>query len=70
MQTAAKPKHKTALKELPFSNPLSSRRLTGGKKKPTGNDAESVAQRGNNSLQNANSSEAQTQNSSEGAAVQ
>lgn len=51
MQTTAKPEHKTALKELPFSNPLSGRRLTGGKKKPTGNDAESVAQHGNNSLQ-------------------
>ena len=70
MQTAAKPERKTALKELPFSNPLSDQRLTGGKKKPTRNDAESVAQRGNNSLQNANSSEAQTQNSSEGSAVQ
>ena len=70
MLTTAKPKHKTALKELPFSNPLSGRRLTGDKKKPTENDAGSVAQRGNNSLQNANNSEAQTQNSSEGAAVQ
>ena len=70
MQTTVKPEHKTALKELPFSNPLSSRRLTGGKKKPTRNDAESVAQRGNNSLQNANNSEARTQNSSEGAALQ
>ena len=69
-QTTVKPEHKTALKELPFSNPLSGRRLTGGKKKPTGNDAESVAQRGNNSLQNANNSENRTQNSSEGAAVQ
>ena len=69
-QTAAKPKRKTALKELPFSNPLSNRRLTGGKKKPTRNDAESVAQRGNNSLQNANNSETRTQNSSEGAALQ
>ena len=70
MLTTAKPEHKTALKELSFSNPLSGRRLTGGKKKQTRNDAESVAQRGNNSLQNANSSEARTQNSSEGAAVQ
>ena len=70
MQTTAKPEHKTALKELPFSNPLSGRRLIGGKKKPTRNDAGSVAQRGNNSLQNANSSETRTQNSSEGAALQ
>ena len=70
MQTTAKPERKTALKELPFSNPLSDQRLTGGKKKPTRNDAESVAQRGNNSLQNANSSETRTQNSSEGTAVQ
>ena len=70
MLTTAKPVHKTALKELPFSNPLSGQRLTGGKKKPTGNDAESVAQRGNNSLQNANNSEYRTQNSSEGAALQ
>ena len=69
-QTTAKTEHKTALKEQPFSNPLSGRRLTGGKKKPTGNDAKSVAQRGNNSLQNANNSETRTQNSSEGAAVQ
>ena len=50
-QTTVKPEHKTALKELPFSNPLSGRRLNGGKKKPTENDAGSVAQRGNNSLQ-------------------
>ena len=70
MQTTAKPKHKTALKELPFSNPLSGQRLNGGKKKPTGNDAENVAQRGNNSLQYANNSEYRPQNSSEGAAVQ
>ena len=51
MQTTANTEHKTALKELPFSNPLSGRRLTGGKKKPTGNDAESVAQHGTNCLQ-------------------
>ena len=70
MQTAAKPERKTALKELPFSNPLSGRRLTGGKKKPTGNDAESVAQHGTNCLQYANNSKTRTQNSSEGAAVQ
>ena len=70
MQTTAKTEHKTALKELPFSNPLSGQRLNGGKKKQTGNDAESVAQRGNNSLQNANNSETRTQNSSEGAALQ
>ena len=70
MQTTAKPEHKTALKELPFSNPLSGQRLNGGKKKPTGNDAENVAQRGNNSLQYANNSEYRPQNSSEGAAVQ
>ena len=70
MLTTAKPEHKTALKELPFSNPLSGRRLTGGKKKPTRNDAESVAQHGTNCLQNANNSEYRTQNSSEGVAVQ
>ena len=70
MQTAAKPEHKTALKELPFSNPLSGQRLNGDKKKQIGNNAESVAQHGNNCLQNANSSETQTQNSSEGAALQ
>ena len=69
-QTTANTEHKTALKELPFSNPLSGRRLTGDKKKPTRNDAESVAQRGNNCLQYANNSETRTQNSSEGAAVQ
>ena len=51
MLTTAKPEHKTALKELPFSNPLSGRRLTGGKKKPTRNDAGSVAQHGTNCLQ-------------------
>ena len=70
MQTTANTERKTALKELPFSNPLSDQRLTGGKKKQTRNDAGSVAQRGNNSLQNANSSETRTQNSSEGAALQ
>ena len=70
MQTTANTERKTALKELPFSNLLSGRRLTGGKKKPTGNDAESVAQHGTNCLQYANNSKTQTQNSSEGAAVQ
>ena len=70
MQTTANTERKTALKELPFSNPLSGQRLTGGKKKPTRNDAESVAQHGTNSLQYANNSETRTQNSSEGAAVQ
>ena len=70
MLTTAKPEHKIALKELPFSNPLSGQRLTGGKKKPTRNDAGSVAQHGNNSLQYANNSETRTQNSSEGATIQ
>ena len=51
MLTTEKNEHKTALKELPFSTPLSGQRLTGGKKKLTRNDAENVAQRGNNSLQ-------------------
>ena len=69
MLTTAKPEHKTALKELPFSNPLSGQRLTGGKKKPTRNDAGSVAQHGTNCLQYANNSKTRTQNSSEGAAV-
>ena len=70
MQTTANTERKTALKELPFSNPLSGRRLTGDKKKPTRNDAESVAQHGTNCLQYANNSETRTQNSSEGAAIQ
>ena len=51
MQTTANTERKTALKELPFSNPLSGQRLTGGKKKPTRNDAGSVAQHGTNCLQ-------------------
>ena len=70
MQTTANTEHKTALKELPFSNPQSGQRLNRGKKKQTRNDAESVAQRGNNCLQYANNSETRTQNSSEGTAVQ